>query len=81
MKTTVELPDDLVVEAKKRAAEMRQPLRVLLEAGLRSQLAQLGRRGEDSRIQVRWLVVDGTLSEGLDLDNRAAVYERLGRTR
>jgi hypothetical protein len=38
MKITIELPDDLVMAAKKRAAELRQPLRKLLEDGLRQQL-------------------------------------------
>ena len=39
MKTTIELPDELLVEAKKRAAELRRPLRRLIEDGLRAQLA------------------------------------------
>jgi hypothetical protein len=43
MKTTVELPDDLLVEAKKLAAELRVPLRRLVEEGLRARLARKGR--------------------------------------
>src|SRR5262245_52635639 len=39
MKTTVDLPDDLLILAKKRAAEQRRPLRALLAEALRSQLA------------------------------------------
>jgi hypothetical protein len=30
MKTTIDLPDDLLIEAKKRAAELRQALRALI---------------------------------------------------
>ena len=39
MKTTVELPDDLFVSAKKAAAERRTTLRDLIERGLRRELA------------------------------------------
>ena len=50
MKTTVELPDDLFIEAKKRAAELRQPLRALIERGLRMELGRgAGRRGDKPR--------------------------------
>jgi hypothetical protein len=38
MKTTVDIPDELFVAAKKRAAELRQPLRELIERGLRAEL-------------------------------------------
>jgi hypothetical protein len=31
MKTTVDLPDDLLIRAKKRAAETRTPLGVLID--------------------------------------------------
>ncbi len=35
MKTTLELPDQLLISAKKRAAERRKPLKALVEQGLR----------------------------------------------
>ena len=38
MKTTVDLPDALVIAAKKRAAEERTTLRKILESGLRREL-------------------------------------------
>jgi hypothetical protein len=38
MKITIELPNDLFIAAKKRAAELRLPLRELVEKGLRHQL-------------------------------------------
>jgi hypothetical protein len=46
MKTTVDLPDDLLIRAKKRAAETCTPLRVLIERGLRRELSSAiaGRR-------------------------------------
>jgi hypothetical protein len=39
MKTTIEIDDELLVEAKKAAAEQRVPLRRLVENGLTDQLA------------------------------------------
>lgn len=80
MKATVELPDDLVVAAKKRAAEMRRPLRELVERGLR---AELGRPEEREtrrrrRAAIRWVTVPGGLPPGVDVANRAAMHDALG---
>ena len=44
MKTTVDLPDDLFIAAKRRAAELRQPLRALIERGLRAELERSASR-------------------------------------
>lgn len=78
MKTTVELPDDLVIEAKKRAAELRQPLRVLIENGLRAELSKhRGRRTGRNRLELEWVTVDGGLPEGLDIQDRAAMHDWL----
>jgi phage terminase large subunit-like protein len=41
MKTTVELPDALLIEAKQKAAELRRPLKSLIEEGLRNELQML----------------------------------------
>ena len=61
MKTTIELPDDLLIAAKKCAAELRQPLRKLVEDGLRQQLS--ARRGfqKRARKKFRWVVAKGWL--------------------
>ena len=40
MKITIDLPDDLFIAAKQRAAELRQPLRALIERGLRAELGR-----------------------------------------
>jgi hypothetical protein len=78
MKTTVELPDDLVIEAKKRAAEQRRTLRDLIERGLR---AELGRRTapqpRPKRLKLSWVTVDGGLPENVDVSDRAAMHEWL----
>ena len=41
MKTTVEIDDPLFVAAKKHAAELHVPMRVLIERGLRQQIVKL----------------------------------------
>ena len=75
MKTTIELPDDLLFEAKKRAAELRLPLRRLLEEGLRARLATATRVRTGRPI--RWVTVDGGLPPGVDLSSREALHEWL----
>ena len=43
MRTTIDLPDELLVAAKKRAAESRTTLREIFEQGLRRELSQRSR--------------------------------------
>lgn len=82
MKTTVELPDDLFVAAKKSAAARRTTLRSLLERGLRRELrgpAATGSRSRRRRASIRWVTVHGGLPPGLDIASRTAMYEWLQR--
>ena len=79
MKTTVELPDALLIAAKKRAAEEGTTLRRILERSLRR---ELGRR-EPARAPrparpIRWVTVSGGLPEDLNVANRAGMHEWLG---
>jgi hypothetical protein len=77
MKTTVELPDDLLIEAKKRAAELRVPLRQLLEEGLRERLRRKkGSRGAKKN-HIHWITVAGGLPPGLDVSDREKVHDFL----
>jgi hypothetical protein len=75
MKTTLELPDELLIEAKKKAAEERRPLRALIEEGLRMVL----RKGPASRKKVTLVTVKGGLARGFDVSNRESMYEWLDR--
>jgi hypothetical protein len=77
MKTTVDLPDDLLIRAKKRAAETRTPLRVLIERGLRRELASstAHRRARQSPRKVRWVVAPGGLPPGLDVADRSSLHD------
>ena len=73
MKTTLDLPDELLIEAKKRAAELRRPLRALVEDGLRMVLRKPERTARKK--DVRLITVKGGLPRDLDLSNREAMYE------
>lgn len=79
MKTTIELPDDLLVAAKKRAAELRCTLRTLIERGLRHELHSRTQPDHGKRRVVRWVTVRGGLPPGVDVADRAAMYDGLER--
>jgi hypothetical protein len=78
MKTTVDLPDDLMIEVKKAAAERRTTIRAMVERGLRRELAAPApdRRG---RRRIRWVTVAGGLPPGVDVGDRAAMHEWIAR--
>jgi len=77
MKTTVDLPDDLLLRAKKRSVETRTPLRVLIERGLRRELASstAGRRSGRSPRKIEWVVVPGGLPPGLNVADRSSLHD------
>jgi hypothetical protein len=78
MKTTIELPDELLIAAKKRAAETRTTLRAIFERGLRRELAESGQPGRRHlRPRIRWVTHPGGLPPGLDVSDRAAMHEWL----
>ena len=78
MKTTLELPDELLIEAKKKAAEERRPLRALVEEGLRWVLRKPA--AQPRKKQVRLITVKGGLPRNLDLASREAMHDWLDRT-
>lgn len=78
MKTTIELPDDLFIAAKRRAAEERSTLRAIVERGLRDQLRRSGAGRKQARQPaIRWVTVDGGLPPGLDIADRAKMHDWL----
>ena len=81
MKTTVELPDELLVAAKKRAAELRCTLCTLIERGLRQELSRAKATRAPRRRRIRWVVVPGGSPPGLDVGDRTAMHEWLARSR
>jgi len=81
MKTTVDLPDDLLIAAKKRAAETRRPLRSLIEEGLRMRLEAREPGPRRSKKRLRWLTVAGGLPPDLDMSDRVKMHDWLRRNR
>ena len=81
MKTTVDLPDELLVAAKKRAVETRSTLRALIERGLRRELSGTRGRGSRRRSGIRWVTVDGGLPPDLDLADRESMSDWIRRHR
>jgi len=74
MRTTINLPDDLLARLKKLAAESGTTVTALIEDALREALAR--RRRTRPAAAVRLTTYRGTgLQPGVDLDDSAALYD------
>ena len=74
MKTTVEIDDALLAEAKKRAVDEHKPLRALIEDGLRLRMLA---RAPVRPTRIRWVVAAGGAPE--QVRDRVAMYDWLRR--
>lgn len=82
MKTTIDMPDELFVAVKQRAAADRSTMRAMIERGLRAELGRTAAGQKRARkVAIRWITVDGGLPAGLDLTDRAAMHDRLRKDR
>ncbi len=81
MKTTIDLPDDLLIAAKKRAAESRSTLRAIFERGLRRELAMQRLVRRRSVPPIRWVTARGGLPPGLDVSDRVGLHDWIRRQR
>ena len=79
MKTTIELPENLLIAAKQHAAAHRTTLKVLIESGLRRELEQAARETKSPKI--RWITAKGGLPRGLDVSDRSQMIEWSTRER
>ena len=79
MKTTIELPDELLIEAKQFAAGNRTTMRALIERGLRSEL----KRAESTKKKpgIKWVTVPAGPPKDFDVSNRERMMELLLRDR
>lgn len=73
MKTTVEIPDALLAEARRVAQRERTTLRALLEEGLRHVLAE---RAQSSKFSLRKVTFGG---QGLHPDLAGASWDEVRR--
>ncbi|MEP6471270.1 MAG: DUF2191 domain-containing protein [Acidobacteriota bacterium] len=74
MKTTVDLPDDLLRGWKKKAAEEGTTLKEMWESLLRSALRP-DRSPRRPRRKIRWVTGKGGLPPGLDISSREQMWE------
>jgi hypothetical protein len=74
MRTTVDLPDHLLVDAKKLAAERRIPLTRLLEESLRAYLSDQRLRTEEEAAALPVLIGPVPVA-GVELDDTSRLSE------
>jgi hypothetical protein len=72
VRTTVDISDDLMRRAKKKAADDGVPLRDVVESALRSYLSP--RRAEGG-YKFQWATERGELMPGIDLDDRDSLFD------
>ena len=76
MRTTVDLPEHLLVEAKKLAAERRVPLTRVFEESVRSYLSEQRMRAAATPLRPRLPVLrKPALRPGVDLDDTSRLWE------
>lgn len=78
MRTTIYLPDELLAEIKKLAADTHTTVTALIEDALRERLA---RRKKKPQLRVARLVTFGKkgILPGVDLDDTAALWDLMER--
>lgn len=74
MRTTIDLPEHLLVEAKKLAAEQRIPLTRLMEEGLRAYLSEQRLRSREEPAPLPVLTEPSPVV-GVDLDDTSRLWE------
>ena len=74
-RTTVRLPDDLLLRAKRKAAAEGRSLTALIEEGLRRVVMDDAAAGRAERVLPPISSATGGLMPGIDLDDSAALQE------
>jgi predicted transcriptional regulator len=74
MRTTINLPDDLLARLKKVAAESRTTVTRLIEDALREALARRGRKSRPRGVKLTTFGTAG-VQPGVDLDDSAALLD------
>lgn len=76
MRTTVRIEDELLVEAKRHAAETRRTLTQLIRDALIAQLERERGRASPRKVQLPVFLGDG-LQEGVDVNKTASILDRM----
>ena len=78
MRTTIEISNELLRQAKKRAADEGVPLKKVIEEALR---LYLEKRPKNKKYELRWHTERGRFLPGVRLDDRDALFDLMeGRT-
>jgi hypothetical protein len=72
VRTTVEISDELLRQAKRRAADEGAPLRAVIESALR---CFLKRGAHEGGYQLQWRTERGKILPGVRLDDRDALLD------
>jgi len=72
MRTTIEISNELLRQAKKRAADEGAPLRKVVEEALR---IYLGKRPRNKKYELKWRTERGRILPGVRLDDRDALFD------
>ncbi|HEX6899910.1 MAG TPA: hypothetical protein VF789_09355 [Thermoanaerobaculia bacterium] len=75
MRTMIDLPEHLLIEAKQLAAERRLPLTRVFEDSLRLYLGEQRSRRAQAEPAPLPLLRDPVLVEGIDLDDTSRLWE------
>lgn len=70
----MDISDELLRQAKKKAADQNIPLRDVVEAALRQYLGGQPKRG---KYKLKWRTEGGGLIPGVDIDDRKALLDFL----
>lgn len=73
MRTTVDLNDELLREAKRRAASEGKPLRVFIEEALRAVIQAPAAR--ETGFELQWRTERGRLQPGVRLEDRRSLFD------
>lgn len=76
MRTTLNIDDRLMREAKKLAVGTGQTLTGIVEEALRERLAR-AKAGTQRGVKLAWVVVGGVTRAGVDLSDRDSVFEHM----
>ncbi|MHB1586978.1 MAG: type II toxin-antitoxin system VapB family antitoxin [Acidiferrobacteraceae bacterium] len=76
MRTTLDIDDDLMREAKRRAAERGETLTRVMEQALRESFRK-EQAVRETAFRFKWVTVRGSLRPGVDLTDRDALYEHM----
>lgn len=77
MRTTISLPDDLLREAKIKAAREDRSVSSLLEEALRALLANAAQGERTDRAEFTWPTFGGGTSPAVDIDDNSAVLDAM----